>query len=124
MNAGSRSADLGASGWTYGYKQGTSMATPIVTGVVSLMLSVNPGLDTSQVEAILKQTARPFAGGSPSCSSTVGDLYYCGAGMLDAGAAVALAAQTVTYASNRAPPTTSSPPTWPSNSPLIAPTSC
>ncbi|MEY4223121.1 MAG: hypothetical protein RIS33_55 [Actinomycetota bacterium] len=98
MNAGSRSADLGASGWTYGYKQGTSMATPIVTGVVSLMLSVNPGLDTSQVEAILKQTARPFAGGSPSCSSTVGDLYYCGAGMLDAGAAVALAAQTVTYA--------------------------
>ena len=94
MNAGSRSVDLSASGWTYGYKQGTSMSTPIVTGIVSLMLSANPRLDSSQVEAILKQTARPFAGGGSSCSSTAGDVFYCGAGLLDAAAAVALAANT------------------------------
>ena len=94
MNAGSRSIDLSAAGWTYGYKQGTSMSTPIVTGVVSLMLSVNPRLDSTQVEAILKQTARPFAGGASSCSSAVGDVVYCGAGLVDAAAAVALAAST------------------------------
>ena len=94
MNAGTRSVDLSTSGWTYGYKQGTSMSTPIVTGIVSLMLSVNPSLDSSQVEAILKQTARPFAGGGSSCSSTAGDVFYCGAGLVDAAAAVALAANT------------------------------
>ena len=94
MNAGSRSVDLSAAGWTYGYKQGTSMSTPIVTGIVSLMLSVNPSLVSSQVEAILKQTARPFAGGGTSCSSAVGDLFYCGTGLVDAAAAVALAAST------------------------------
>lgn len=94
MNAGSRSVDLSAAGWTYGYKQGTSMSTPIVTGIVSLMLSVNPRLDSTQVEAILKQTARPFAGGASSCSSAVGDVFYCGAGLVDAAAAVALAAST------------------------------
>lgn len=98
MNAGSRSADLTPTGWTYGYKQGTSMATPIVTGIVSLMLSVNPGLDSAQVEAILRQTARPFGSGSPSCSSNPGDVFYCGAGLVDAAAAVALAAQTYTDA--------------------------
>lgn len=94
MNAGSRSVDLSAAGWTYGYKQGTSMSTPIVTGIVSLMLSVNPSLVSSQVEAILKQTARPFAGGGTSCSSAVGDVFYCGTGLVDAAAAVALAAST------------------------------
>ncbi|MFM7490090.1 MAG: S8 family serine peptidase [Actinomycetota bacterium] len=94
MNAGTRSVDLSTSGWTYGYKQGTSMSTPIVTGIVSLMLSVNPSLDSSQVEAILKQTTRPFAGGGSSCSSTAGDVFYCGAGLVDAAAAVALAANT------------------------------
>lgn len=94
MNAGSRSVDLSAAGWTYGYKQGTSMSTPIVSGIVSLMLSVNPRLDSSQVEAILKQTARPFAGGNSSCSSAIGDTFYCGAGLVDAAAAVALAAST------------------------------
>lgn len=94
MNAGTRSVDLSTSGWTYGYKQGTSMSTPIVTGIVSLMLSVNPSLNSSQVEAILKQTARPFAGDGSSCSSTVGDVFYCGAGLVDAVAAVSLAANT------------------------------
>ncbi len=93
MNAGTRSADTSASGWTYGYKQGTSMSTPIVTGIVSLMLSVNPGLTAPQVETILRQTARPFVDGGTACSSNPADVYYCGAGLVNAGAAVALAAQ-------------------------------
>jgi serine protease len=67
---------------TYVYYQGTSMATPHVTGVVSLMFSLNPFLTPIQVLQILQATARPFPTGS-NCNASI-----CGAGMLDAGAAV------------------------------------
>ena len=36
------------------------MATPHVSGVISLMLAANHSLSPSQIEQILKQTARPF----------------------------------------------------------------
>ncbi|MCH8819603.1 MAG: S8 family serine peptidase, partial [Acidobacteria bacterium] len=39
------------------FYQGTSMASPHVAGVVSLMLSVNPDLTPSQVRQILQETA-------------------------------------------------------------------
>jgi serine protease len=67
---------------TYAYYQGTSMATPHVTGVVSLMFSLNPALTPAQVLQILQATARPFPSGS-TCSTAL-----CGSGMLDAAAAV------------------------------------
>ena len=67
---------------TYIYYQGTSMATPHVTGVVSLMFSLNPLLTPSQVLQILQNTARAFPASSTCNLST------CGSGMLDAGAAV------------------------------------
>jgi len=83
---------------------GTSFSAPLVTGTVALMLSVNPNMSPDQVATILKSTARPFAttggtAGIPQCTaptSTVQDECYCttstcGAGMLDAGAAVAAA---------------------------------
>ena len=69
---------------TYAYYQGTSMATPHVSGVVSLMLSANSSLTSAQVTQILQQSARAFPTNS-SCSS------ICGAGLLDAGAAVSAA---------------------------------
>ena len=41
----------------YGSLQGTSMASPVVTGSIALMLGENPYLNPAQVEAILKNTA-------------------------------------------------------------------
>lgn len=63
---------------------GTSAATPFVSAAVALMLSANESLTPSQVEAILKATARPHAADS-HCAAHAGQ---CGAGMLDAHAAV------------------------------------
>ncbi|QNM97337.1 S8 family peptidase [Chitinimonas koreensis] len=63
---------------SYAYYQGTSMATPHVAGVAALMIAAKPTLTPDQVESLLKSSARPFVA---SCSG-------CGAGMLDAYAAV------------------------------------
>ena len=63
-------------GEPYGFIQGTSMATPNVAGVVSLLLTVKPTLNRSQVEGILRQT-----GGT--CGGCQGKPF------IDAGAAVA-----------------------------------
>ena len=40
---------------------GTSMAAPVVTGTVALMLQANAALTPNAVKAILQYTARPFA---------------------------------------------------------------
>nr|BAQ55742.1 serine protease [Stenotrophomonas maltophilia] len=62
---------------------GTSMAAPHVAGVVALMQSVAPSpLSPAQVESIIKSTARPLPG---ACSGG------CGAGIIDADAAVTAA---------------------------------
>jgi len=84
---------------------GTSFATPLVSGTVALMLAAAPNLTNKQVIGLLKSTARAFptTGGSSGISvchaptTAVQDECYCttstcGAGMLDAGAAVAAAA--------------------------------
>ena len=69
---------------SYAYHMGTSMAAPHVAGVVSLMLSRNPNLTPDQVLQILQETAKPFPGDG------LCDLFFpCGAGIVDAGAAVA-----------------------------------
>ncbi len=68
---------------SYSNYQGTSMATPHVAGVVSLMLSVNPSLTPGQVTAILQASVTPFPAGSSCTTST------CGSGILNAAAAVA-----------------------------------
>lgn len=67
---------------TYVSYQGTSMAAPHVSGVVALMLSVNPTLTPAQILTILQSTARDF--GSTWCNTT----NNCGAGIVDAAAAV------------------------------------
>jgi serine protease len=83
LNSGTTSPVAG--GDVYVDYQGTSMATPHVTGVVSLMLSVAPGLTPSQVTSLLRSSATPFPVGSTCIGS-------CGAGILNAAAAVAAAA--------------------------------
>ncbi len=85
---------------------GTSFSAPIVSGIVGLMASVRPGLTSAEATQILKSTARAFpttGGGSaadgnpPQCkapSAAAQDECYCttstcGAGMVDAAAALA-----------------------------------
>ena len=89
------------------YSLGTSFSVPLVVGTAALMLSVQPALTPTQLRDTLRATARPFpttgadpgtqqctapqvdANGTPIdqqqcyCTTTT-----CGAGMLDAGAAV------------------------------------
>jgi subtilisin family serine protease len=43
---------------------GTSMASPFVTGVIGLMLAIEPTLTSAQLEGIVRSTARPLAGGN------------------------------------------------------------
>ena len=68
---------------TYAYYQGTSMAAPHVTGVVSLLYSRKPSLTPAEVLAILQSTVTSFPGGS-TCNTAI-----CGKGIVNAGAAVA-----------------------------------
>lgn len=63
----------------YWLLSGTSMATPIVAGVVALMLQANPNLTPQQVKDILKQTAIPVKGAS---------YYSVGAGLVNPAEAV------------------------------------
>ncbi len=73
----------------YAAGEGTSFAAPVVSGVVSLMLSVNPNLTPAQVIDILRTTARSFPAvpvGLIQCTTA-----KCGAGIINAAAAVAKA---------------------------------
>ncbi|HEX9275128.1 MAG TPA: S8 family peptidase [Casimicrobiaceae bacterium] len=95
---------------------GTSFSAPLVAGTAALMLSLQPSLTAAQVRALLRASARPFptTGGDNSDGTVVPQCVApqpigitqidqlqcycttstCGAGMLDAGAAV-LAAKAI-----------------------------
>jgi serine protease len=68
------------------WKLGTSMAAPHVTGTIALMLSLNASLDRATVTSILRAAARPPPPGS-ACA-LVANAGLCGAGLLDAQAAL------------------------------------
>jgi serine protease len=74
---------------TYGRIQGTSMASPIVAGLVGLMFSVNPNLTKQQVENCLYTTADPVAPG------TGYNVNQMGAGRINAFQCLQCVAQTV-----------------------------
>ena len=67
---------------SYVYYQGTSMAAPHITGILSLMMSLDPTLNFTQSLQILQSTARAFPAGSSCTTST------CGSGIVDAAAAL------------------------------------
>ena len=60
---------------------GTSMAAPVVSGAIALMLEANPNLTPNAVKAILQYTAQALAGDNP---------LEQGAGLLNARGAVRL----------------------------------
>jgi len=86
---------------------GTSFSAPLVAGTAALMLSANRTLTPAQLIAALKASARPFptsgapagvtACKAPTSTPQDGECYCttttCGAGMLDASAAVASVAK-------------------------------
>lgn len=99
--------------WSDGFNStiGTSFAAPLVAGTAALMFSAQPELTPAQLRSLVRSTARPFptsgadnGPGDPTpvlpCHAPNGiDQYQCycttalcGAGMLDAGRAVAAAA--------------------------------
>ncbi len=63
-------------------RAGTSFSAPLVSGVASLALAVAPGLSAATLRDIVKTSAKPFPAAS-DCRAL-----GCGAGILDAAAAV------------------------------------
>ena len=97
--------------WYYNHF-GTSFSTPVVSGAVSLMLSVNPDLTVDQIISGLKASARPHVrssvAGVDQCSDAnpgrcLCTTSTCGAGMLDAQQALVFAQWPNSY----------TPPNWP-----------
>jgi serine protease len=84
-NTGTTSANSSPAGDTTCKTGGTSFSAPLVSGVISLMLSINPNLTATQIIDTLQQTARAFPSGS-NCPSL-----GCGAGTVDAAAALVMA---------------------------------
>jgi serine protease len=107
-NSGTTTPVLGAAGGAYtgtgnNATLGTSFATPLVAGTAALLYSANPALTPAQVLTALKSSARPFPatgfdptvsacrapGGAAQDAECYCTTSTCGAGLLDAGAAVA-----------------------------------
>jgi hypothetical protein len=114
-NAGATVATTSTYSDSYDYSLGTSFSAPLVAGTAALMLSAQPSLTPAQVRTLVQSTARLFPTSSadaapgeviPQCQppsygiggsqvdqvQCVCTQQTCGAGMLDAGAAVKAAA--------------------------------
>jgi serine protease len=104
-NAGTQGPAGSAYSDSFDISVGTSFSAPLVSGTAALMLSANPALTAAQVRNLLQGTARAFPVTSsdptvPQCRAPdavpqdecLCTTSTCGAGLLDASAAVAAAA--------------------------------
>nr|WP_234348584.1 S8 family serine peptidase [Kitasatospora sp. MY 5-36] len=92
-------------GGKYGTKNGTSMASPHVTGVAALIASANPSLTPADIRARLASQANDLAcpASDSRCTGTTADNSFFGEGQVDALKAVGGATQpTGTYFENTA----------------------
>jgi serine protease len=69
---------------TYRLSEGTSMAAPVVSGIVALMYSMQPNISPARVRTILSNSVKAFPEGS-TCLATGG----CGTGLVNAHLALA-----------------------------------
>lgn len=140
INTSETTPDKGKPG--YGTKDGTSMATPHVAGVVALMRAVNKNLTPAQIEDILKRTAKPWTrsdqsllekpskgGVQPGKADNCGHPNGCGTGIIDAYAAVSAAkdaqgapAPSPTPSASQTPTPTPVPSPTPTPTPSATPT--
>ena len=118
-NAGTTTPVAGSGAFNYS-GTGTSFSTPLVSATIALMLSSNPALTPAQIKAALQSSARAFPTASGVAQCVAGNSAQpqlecncttstCGAGMLDANAAVAAVAPTTNT------PTTPTTPTEPTS---------
>ncbi len=108
-NTGTTDPVLGEAGGSYTDQSnasfGTSFSAPMVSATAALMLSVNPDLDPDLLIARIKSSARPFPSypdlnNCPTDPTLLADecnctTSTCGAGLLDAGEAVRVAADAI-----------------------------
>lgn len=69
---------------TYRLSEGTSLAAPVVSGIVGLMYAMQPNINPEKIKSILQDSVKSFAPGS-NCSITGG----CGTGIINAQLALA-----------------------------------
>jgi len=48
---------VGSNNWPYGGMSGTSMATPMVTGIIALLFDINPNLSFNDIKQLIQSTA-------------------------------------------------------------------
>ncbi|AEQ07162.2 S8 family serine peptidase [Corynebacterium pseudotuberculosis 258] len=82
VNRGLRGAETSG----YSYMEGTSMATPVVSGVIALMKAADPTISPEEIERILRDTARRYTA-EPGAGQRK-TAHGMGAGLIDAHAAV------------------------------------
>jgi serine protease len=83
---------------------GTSFAAPHVTGIVSLMYSMVPTLNSAVVKPLIVSSARAFPAGT-SCLVHPALIGKCGSGILDGGAAMNAFKNSNAFCAAQNPPT-------------------
>jgi serine protease len=105
VNTGTTTPRFSSYSDSFNTSLGTSFSSPLVAGTAALMLSVNPSLTPAQIRSELRSSARAFPttsttpgvtqcqapSATPQNSECICTTSTCGAGLLDASAAVAAA---------------------------------